>query len=195
MDIFVNQVRRLTSDQSSQLASEYLKKTDFFSITSARITDKMPHNFMLAGLISLLFPNCRIIYCRRGAVDNCFSIYSNMLNDAHSYGTDLSVLGWYYRQQDELMKHWQASLGNRITEVQYEELVEDLEGVSRRLVDFIGLPWDPACLDFFANDRTVTTISRWQVRQPIYKTSIARWKPFEKYLGPLFDALGDLATQ
>jgi len=140
----------------------------------------------------LLFPRARIIFCRRDPLDNCFSIYSNALNEFHNYGADLEILGSYYRQHIRLMEHWKSLLPNTIFEVQYEDLVADLEGVSRRMVDFVGLPWDPACLEYYANDRTVSTISKWQVRQPIYKTSVARWKPYENYLGPLKQGLGDL---
>ena len=107
---------------------------------------------------------------------------------------DLTTLGLYYRQHIRLMEHWKAVIPDRIFEVRYEDLVGDLEGVSRRMIDFVGLEWDPACLQFFETERTVSTISKWQVRQPIYRTSIARWKPFERHLGPLRDALGDLVA-
>jgi tetratricopeptide (TPR) repeat protein len=191
-EIFGDQVRAMTPPRALAFANEYLGKIDFFSTTAARVTDKMPHNFHLVGLIGMLFPHARIIYCRRDPLDNCFSIYSNALNDFHSYGADLATLGAYYRQHIRLMDHWQSVMPGRIFEMRYEALVDDLEGHSRKMVDFVGLPWDPACLQFFETDRTVATISKWQVRQPIYKTSVARWKPYEPHLGPLKEALGDL---
>jgi hypothetical protein len=189
--VFTDQIRAITPERAKALAAEYLGKIEFFSTTAARVTDKMPHNFRLVGLIALLFPNARIVFCCRDAMDNCFSIYSNALNDFHSYGSDLTTLGAYYREHMRLMTHWQAVLPGRIFEMRYEALVGDLEGQSRRLVDFIGLDWDPAVLNFFESDRQVSTISKWQVRQPIYKTSVARWKPFEAQLEPLRAALED----
>ncbi len=168
----------MTTARAETLAGEYLAKIDFFSKTAPRITDKMPHNFHMIGLIALLFPHARVIFCRRDPLDNCFSIYSDALNDAHSYGADLATLGGYYREHIRLMEHWKALLPAQVFEMRYEALVDDLEGMSRRTVDFIGLPWDDACLQFFETERTVTTISKWQVRQPIYKTSVARWKPY-----------------
>jgi len=190
--VFSDQVRALTPERAKSLAGEYLGKIDYFSTTAARVVDKMPHNFHLVGLIALLFPKARIVFCRRDPMDNCFSIYSNALNDFHSYGADLATLGAYYRQHIRLMAHWNKVLPGRIFEMRYETLVGDLEGEARRLTDFVGLDWDPACLDFFKTERTVATISKWQVRQPIYRTSVARWKPFAAHLEPLESALGDL---
>jgi tetratricopeptide (TPR) repeat protein len=194
-EIFGDQVRAMTAPRALAFANEYLSKIDFFSTSAARVIDKMPHNFHLVGLIGMLFPHARIIYCRRDPLDNCFSIYSNALNDFHNYGADLATLGAYYRQHIRLMQHWQDVMPGRIFEMRYEALVDDLEGQSRKMVDFVGLPWDPGCLQFFETDRTVATISKWQVRQPIYKTSVARWKPYEQYLGPLKAALGDLVEE
>lgn len=191
--VFSDQVRAMTPERARALAGEYLRKTDFFSQSAARITDKMPHNFHLVGLIALLFPKARIVFCRRDPMDNCFSIYSNALNDFHSYGSDLATLGTYYREHIRLMDHWKSVLPDRIFEMRYEALVANLEGEARRVVDFVGLDWDPACLDFFSTDRTVSTISKWQVRQPIYRTSVARWKAFETELQPVRAALGELA--
>ena len=189
LELFTDQVRAIAPAKAELLAQEYLDKISFFSADALRVTDKMPHNFMLVGLIALLFPNAHILFCRRDPLDNCFSIYSNWFNDSHSYARDLSVLGSYYKEHLRLMEHWKAVLPNQILEVQYETLVRDLEGTARRMVDFIGLPWDPACLSFHENERAVTTISKWQVRQPIYSTSIARWRAFESHLQPLKDAL------
>jgi len=191
-EIFPDQVRALSPQKAQALAEAYLSKIGYFSETSARITDKMPHNFHLVGLIALLFPEARIVFCRRDPLDNCFSIYSNALNEFHNYGADLATLGAYYRQHIRLMEHWKALLPAQVLEVRYEELVDNLEAVARRVVGFIGLDWDPACLQFFETERTVATISKWQVRQPIYKTSVARWKQYDRHLGPLKQGLGDL---
>jgi Sulfotransferase family len=110
----------------------------------------------------------------------------------HPYAHDLSDLGWYYRQYEGLMAHWRTVVPDLLLDVRYEELVEDLEGQTRRILDFLGLPFDEACLDFQANRRSVATFSRVQVRQPLYRTSMERWRPYEKHLGPLIEALGEL---
>jgi hypothetical protein len=183
----------LPREESAKLAQRYLKFIDRTSREAARVTDKMPHNFEQVGLIALLFPNATIIHCMRDAIDNCLSCYMSALSDAHAYTTDLGKLGRYYRAYDRLMKHWHKVLPGRIFENQYETLVADQEGQSRKLIAHCKLEWDDACLNYTENERSVTTISRWQVRQPIYKTSMKRWKPYEKHLGPLIAGLGDLA--
>jgi len=194
-ELFSDRVRALTRPATLALANSYLAKTAYFSSTAARITDKMPHNFLQVGLIALLFPKARVIFCRRDPLDNCFSIFSNPLNDSHSYSADLGMLGHYYRQHIRLMEHWKALLPGQVMELRYEALVDDLEGVSRRMVDFVGLEWDDACLSFFDTERTVSTISKWQVRQPIYRSSVERWRPYDQYLGPLKQSLGDLLPE
>ena len=183
----------MSRDESAAFAQRYLKFIDRTSREAARVTDKMPHNFEHVGLIALLFPNATIIHCKRDAIDNCLSCYMNAFSDAHAYNTDLGKLGRYYRAYDRLMKHWHKVLPGRIFDNQYETLVADQEGQSRKLIAHCKLEWDDACLNYTENERGVTTISRWQVRQPIYKTSMKRWKPYEKHLGPLIAGLGDLA--
>lgn len=180
----------LSREESSRLAQRYLKFIDRTSRDAARVTDKMPHNYELVGLIALLFPNATIIHCKRDAIDNCLSCYMNAFNESHDYSTDLGKLGRYYRAHDRLMKHWHKVLPGRIFENQYETLVADQEGQSRKLIAHCKLDWDEACLNYTENERGVTTISRWQVRQPIYKTSMKRWKPYEKHLGPLIAEIG-----
>ena len=184
---------QLTAGDSQKLAQRYLKHIGLYSLDAARVTDKMPHNFELVGLIALLFPNATIIHCKRDAIDNCLSCYMNAFSEAHSYNSDLAKLGQYYRSYDRLMKHWHKVLPGRIFDSQYETLVDNQEEQSRKLIAHCGLAWDAACLNYTENERSVITISRWQVRQPIYKSSMKRWKPYEKHLGPLIAALGDLA--
>jgi tetratricopeptide (TPR) repeat protein len=190
---FAMRLSTLSKEEVSSQAQRYLKFIARTSHEAQRITDKMPHNFEHVGLIALLFPNATIIHCKRDAIDNCLSCYMNSFSEAHSYNTDLTKLGRYYRAYNKLMVHWQKVLPGRIFENQYETLVADQEGQTRKLIDHCKLPWDDACLNYTENERSVTTISRWQVRQPIYKTSMKRWKPYEKHLGPLIAALGDLA--
>jgi len=183
----------LTADEARSLAAEYLQFIQRISPSSARIVDKMPHNFQLVGMIALLFPNAKIIHCTRDPIDNCISCFFNTFNEKHGYNTDLRTLGLYYREYARLMRHWHALLPGRIHECRYETMIADQEAETRRLIDFLGLPWDDACLSFYETERSVTTPSRWQVRQPIYASSVKRWKRYENKIQPLIEALGDLA--
>ncbi len=183
----------LTADEARSMAADYLSFIQRISPSSARIVDKMPHNFQYIGLIALLYPNARIIHCTRDPIDNCISCFFNTFNEKHGYNTDLHTLGLYYREYKRLMDHWNALLPGRIYECNYETMIQDQEAESRRLIDFLGLSWDDACLRFYETDRSVTTPSRWQVRQPIYASSVKRWKKYENKIQPLIEALGDLA--
>ncbi|WP_136622332.1 MULTISPECIES: tetratricopeptide repeat-containing sulfotransferase family protein [Mesorhizobium] len=185
----------ITKGLSETLAEEHLTYLRERAPAALRIVDKMPHNFELIGLIALLFPNARFIHCRRDAIDNCVSCFVQNFSEGHGYNTDLKTLGLYYREYDRLMRHWNEVFPGLIFENQYETLVEDQEAQSRRLIDYLGLPWDDACLRFFDRDGSVNTPSRWQVRQPIYKSSVKRWKNYENEIQPLIDALGDLADK
>ncbi|MER9603899.1 sulfotransferase [Mesorhizobium sp. M0140] len=188
-------VMSVTQDLSRKLAEEHLSYLREWAPAALRVVDKMPHNFEMIGLIGLLFPNARIIHCRRDAIDNCVSCFVQSFNKGHSYNTDLRILGLYYREYDRLMRHWNEVFPGLIFENRYETLVEDQEAQSRRLIDYLGLPWDDACLRFFDRDGSVNTPSRWQVRQPIYKSSVKRWKNYENEIQTLIDALGDLADK
>lgn len=183
----------VTERLSRTLAEEHLSYLRERAPAAQRIIDKMPHNFELIGLLTLLFPNARIIHCRRDAIDNCVSCFVLPFSAAHSYNSDLRALGLYYREYERLMRHWNEVFPGRIFENRYETLVGDQEAQSRRLIDYLGLPWDDACLRFFDREGAVTTPSRWQVRQPIYKSSVKRWKNYESEIQPLIEALGDLA--
>ncbi|CDX33436.1 Sulfotransferase [Mesorhizobium plurifarium] len=190
---FNKPITTVTEDLSRTLAEEHLSYLRERAPAALRIVDKMPHNFELIGLLTLLFPNARIVHCRRDAIDNCVSCYVLPFSQSHSYNRDLRALGLYYREYDRLMRHWNEVFPGRILENRYETLVEDQEAQSRRLIDYLGLPWDDACLRFFDREGAVTTPSRWQVRQPIYKSSVKRWKNYESEIKPLIEALGDLA--
>ncbi|RUW22526.1 MULTISPECIES: sulfotransferase [unclassified Mesorhizobium] len=186
-------VRSMTIPQSQALAEEYLSYLRHYSANAPYIVDKLPHNFELVGLIAILFPNARIIHCRRDAIDNCLSCFFSNLQEGHNFSCDLETLGLYYREYDRLMRHWNTVLPGRIFENGYEDLISDQERQSRRLIDHLGLPWNDACLRFFDKAGSVRTISRWQVRQPIYKSSVKHWKNYEGRIQPLIEALGDLA--
>jgi hypothetical protein len=156
-----------------------------------RITDKYLHNFLYCGLIALSMPQARIVHTVRDPVDTCLSIYSKMFTGHHPYAYDLAELGRYYRAYRSLMDHWRKVLPEgAMIDLPYEEVVDDLEGQARRLLDHCDLPWDDAVLAFHRTDRAVRTASATQVRQPIYKSSVGRWKPPPELLKPLTDALG-----
>jgi tetratricopeptide (TPR) repeat protein len=159
-----------------------------------RITDKMPANFMAIGLIHLMLPNAKIIHVNRNPVDTCLSCFMQLFSYRQEQSYDLAELGRYYVDYARLMAHWRSVLpAGSFLEVQYEDIVADQESQARRMIAHCGLDWDDACLDFHDNKRSVRTASVTQVRQPIYRSSVERWRPYEKFLGPLLDALGDLA--
>lgn len=191
---FARSVRDLTPVRTREVADDYLRKLCWNSGSALRVSDKMPHNFQQLGLISTLFPNAKIIHCRRDPIDNCVSIYTQLFNEKHDYGATLGGMGEYYREYDRLMRHWKEVLpaGNML-DVVYEDMIADQETISRRLIDFVGLEWDPVCLEFYKAERGVITPSKLQVRQPIYKSSVKRWKEYEPYIGDLIEALGDMA--
>jgi tetratricopeptide (TPR) repeat protein len=158
---------------------------------ASRVIDKMPDNVLQLGLISLLFPSARVIFCRRGPQDNCLSCYFQWFKNGNLWSYDLADCGRRFLEIDRLANHWLRVLPLKMLEVQYEDMVADLEGQSRRLIDFLGLSWNAACLDFHKTQRTVVTASTWQVRQPIYTRSVGRWRNYEKHLGPLLEVLGN----
>ncbi len=192
---FAKRLTKLTPQEAKELAGRYLSVLDRESADTDRVTDKMPQNFEHLGLISLLFPNARIVHCRRDPLDTCVSCFTMHLKDhGHGYATDLETLGAYYREYDSLMAHWREVLPLPVYELDYERLIEAPEEQSRKLIEFVGLPWDPACLTPHESARPVRTLSRLQVRQPIYSSSVGRWRRYDKHLGPLKAALGDLAA-
>jgi len=183
--------QRIDRDAAAALAQDYLVRAERDAPDGvARISDKMPSNFLHLGLIALLFPEAHIIHCRRDPVDTCLSVYFQNFAATNEFAHDLEEIGFYYRQYDRLMTHWREALPLAMHEIQYEELVSGMDEKARELVAFLGLEWDDRCLAYDRNPRAVVTSSSWQVRQPVYKTSVRRWRNYETYLGPLFKALG-----
>ena len=178
-----------TGEQLAASAGQYLETLTRISKDSARIVDKLPHNFLFAGLIRTLFPNAKIIHVRRDPIDTCLSIFLNNLQGIHSYANDLASLGKYYVEYVKLMEHWRSMPGTDLYTCHYEKLVTDPEEQVRALITHLELPWDGQCLRFFDTHRTVSTFSRGQVRQPLYARSIGRWKNYEKHLEPLLTEL------
>lgn len=187
---FVKRVSALTTSDCANLAQTYMKGYAKARKQARRLVDKSPHNYELLGLIALLFPKAHIIHCSREPMDNCVAIFMQNFNEAHGYNKDFATLGQYYREYQGLMRHWRENLPLPIHENVYEEAVADFEPKAKAVVSFLGMPWNEACLNFHQLERQVRTPSRWQVRQPIYSTSIERWRRYEKHLGPLKAALG-----
>ena len=192
---FSRNVLALDDKDYKRLGRKYLALLDRLAPKVDRVADKMPHNFEMLWLMALLFPQATFIHCTREPVDCCISIYTKALNAAHDYSRSQTTLGLYYRLYRELMEHWKAVLPVTIHEQSYEAMVADQEGQSRALIAHAGLEWDDACLEFYKGDRQVRTFSKEQVRQPIYSSSIARWKRYEPHIGPLLTALGDLSPK
>jgi len=178
----------------TEAAARHLKRLSGLNASATRIVDKQPGNVLFLGLIPLLFPRARIIICRRDPRDTCLSCYFQNFTSS-LFAFDLAHCGHQQVHVYRLMDHWLRALPVPMLEVQYEEMVGDLDGQSRRLIDFLGLPWDPACLEFHRAKTAVLTFSAWQVRQPIYSRSVGRWRNYERHLGPLFKALGDIPGQ
>ena len=178
-------LNQITVQDADELASEYLTPLRALSAGAARITDKLPMNLMNLGLISILFPQARVIYCRRDPLDTCLSCYMTDLAAGRDFNFDLTSSGHLYRYSAILMDHWKAVLELPILEIQYEQVVEDLESQARRMIDFLGLRWDKRCLLFYQNKRHVATATTAQVRQPIYRRSVGRWRHYDSHLGPL----------
>jgi len=170
-------------------AVKHVDRLRKLSATALRIIDKMPSNLQHLGLISVLFPRARVVLCRRDTRDTCLSCYFQGFSSGNIFAFDLADCGHYAVECNRLMDHWRRALPLAMLEIQYEEVVADLEGQSRRLIEFLGLPWDPACLEFYRAETTVATSSVWEVRQPIYQRSVGRWRHYKKHLGPLFKAL------
>lgn len=158
-----------------------------------RITDKMPGNFFSLGLIALLLPKAKLINCRRNPMDSCLSCYTQRFTHVMSYSRSLKDLGHYYQNYERLMTHWHKVLPIQILDVQYEEMVQNPATMSRKIIDFVGLEWDDACLNFHENQRQIKTASMEQIRKPIYTTSVNKWRKYEKFLTPLIEALGEFA--
>ena len=178
----------------AEFGRAYLEGLATQSLDAPRVVDKLPVNFRNIGLIHAALPGARFIHLERNPLDTCLSIYFQGFSAAHSYATDFGDLAHYYHEYRRLMAHWRTVLAPQtLLDVRYEDLVDDPEGWSRRMLAHIGLPWDPRCLEFHRTRRPVLTASNWQVRQPISKGSVDRWRRYERFIGPLREALGEEA--
>ncbi|OGQ96334.1 MAG: hypothetical protein A2521_10790 [Deltaproteobacteria bacterium RIFOXYD12_FULL_57_12] len=183
----------LTRRDLKDMGERYVEGLRVRNPAAKRITDKMPANFNCLGLIHLMLPNAKIVHVKRNPVDTCLSGFTRLFNKSQHHSYDLAEIGRYYRNYAIIMDHWRQVLpAGAFYEVQYEELVGDHENQAHALLDYCGLEWDDACLDFHKTERNIRTASVTQVRQPIYKTSVDRWRKYEARLGPLLEVLGDL---
>ena len=180
----------LNAEYQRAAGAEYLAQIGRPPDGKQHIVDKMPSNALFAGLIHQILPNARIILCRRNPFDTCFSCYSTLFAAHQNFTYNLEELGRYYRAHDALMAHWREVLPKEnFLEINYEDVVEDIEGMARRLVAFCGLEWSEDCLRFYESKRPVRTASMLQVRKPLYRDSVGRWRQFEAELAPLLVSL------
>jgi len=173
-----------------EAARYYLATLAGYASGEPLIVDKNPLNFIHLGLIALLFPNAKVVHCRRDPLDTCLSIYfQNFAHAANAYAYDLKAIAGFYREYIALMEHWYGALPLDIFDLDYEDLIAAPEKNLRRLLAYLGVPYDEKCLALPAEGRAVATASLWQARQPFYKSSIARWRNYEAHIGPLIEAL------
>jgi len=183
-------VAELSGDEFAELGEQYLKLAERHrEMEKPRFTDKLPNNFVHAGFVSLILPNAKIIDARRHPLDSCLGSYKQLFARGQPFTYDLFELGEFYIEYRRIMDHWDDVLPGKVLSVQYEDTVEDLESQVRRILEYCELPWDDACLRFYETKRAVKTASSEQVRSPIYKGAMHRWRNYEAHLGPLIEAL------
>lgn len=190
---FQHHPHALTRELVTRIGEGYVAATATAAGDKARLTDKMPANHLHLGLIELALPGARIVHCRRDPRDTGLSCYMTPLG-LLPFTRDLRHIGRYARAEQRLMAHWKSSLQSAVLTVDYEDMVANPESGARRLVEFSGLDWHPDCLRFHESKRFVGTASAMQVRQPVYRSSIGRWRHYEKHLGPLLEVLGEQAV-
>jgi hypothetical protein len=186
---------QLQAQDLRRLGEKYLSDTRVYRTDKAHFIDKMPNNFRHIGLIHLMLPHAKIIDARREPMACCFSNFKQLFAHGQEFSYSLEDIARYYRTYLELMRHWDAVLPGRVLRVQHEDLVNDLEGNVRRILDYCGLQFEPACVEFHKTERSVRTASSEQVRQPIFREGLDQWRHYEKWLGPLRQALADALTR
>ena len=182
----------LTADQLAKFGQDFIANTRIHRAGAPFFIDKMPNNFRHIGLIHLILPNAKIIDARRDPMDCCFSGFKQLFAEGQEFTYGLTEVGRYYADYVDLMDHWDAVLPGKVLRVQHEDVLDDLESQTRRMLDFLGLPFEAGCLDFHKTTRAVRTASSEQVRQPINRKGQGAWKPFEPWLDELKAALAEL---
>jgi len=180
-------LRQAVVERAARAYVRRLRETDR---AAKRVVDKNPLNALHLGLASRVVPAARVIHCRRNAIDTCLSCYFQNFAGDLPWAHDLRSLGAFHRDCERVMEHWKGATGLPILEVRYEALVSEQERETRRVIEFLGLEWDEACLRFWESGRQAATASNAQVRRPMYRTSVERWRRYERHLGPLLEALG-----
>lgn len=180
----------LTAAQRRDYGEQFLRETQIHRAGAPFFIDKMPNNFRHIGLIKSILPNAKIIDARRAPLDCCFSGFKQLFAEGQEFTYDLADVGHYYRDYVALMEHWQALYPGEILQVQYEQVVDDIDTQVRRILDYCGLPFEPACIEFHTNKRAVRTASSEQVRQPLNRAGLGQWQPYQPWLNPLYAALG-----
>jgi tetratricopeptide (TPR) repeat protein len=182
---------QMSADDFLKLGEQYVADTRVYRTGKPFFIDKMPNNFRHLGLIHLMLPNARIIDARREPMACCFSNLKQLFANGQEFTYGIDDIARYYRTYLELMRHWDRVLPGRVLRMQHEDVVDDLEGCVRRLLDFCGLEFEPQCIEFHKTERSVRTASSEQVRQPLFREGLDQWKNFEPWLEPLKNALGD----
>jgi hypothetical protein len=185
----------MAPEELRSLGDKYLADTQVYRTGKPYFIDKMPNNFRHLGLIRLMLPHAKIIDARREPLACCFSNLKQLFARGQEFTYSVDDIARYYRTYLELMRHWDAVLPGWVLRVHHEDVVDDLEHQVRRMLDFCGLPFESACVEFHKTQRSVRTASSEQVRQPINRDGVDQWKNFEPWLGPLKNALGDALTR
>ena len=179
----------LTQKQREDFGKDFINDTRMHRNDAPMFTDKMPNNFRHIGLIHLIMPNAKIIDARRYPLDCCFSMFKQLFAQGQEFTYGLKEAGNYYKSYVKLMNHWDKVLPNKILRVNNEDVIDDLEGQVKRILSFLEVPFEENCISFYETDRSVRTASSEQVRQPINKKGMGRWKPYAKHLKPLLESL------
>ncbi len=185
-------VLNVNSEQAAALGREYLDATSRYRTDKPYFIDKMPNNFASVGFLKLVLPNARVINARRHPLDSCLGSYKQLFFKGQSFTYDQYEIGQYYLQYQRLMDHWHETLPGAVLDVHYEQMVQDQEAQTRRILDYLGLPWEDQCLRFYETERAVNTASSEQVRQPIYTKALNFWRNYESHLGELIEILEPL---
>ncbi|WP_455221789.1 sulfotransferase [Kaarinaea lacus] len=189
-------INQLNADTVTELAKQYqeiVKESEQYQ-SDKRSVDKMTTNYMHLGLIVTLFPNAKIIHCTRDPLDICLSCYFQDFTDRPEFAYRMENIGHFYNEYERIIEYWRVTLTDHIFNINYSDVVNETENVVRALLEFCGLPWNENCLSFYESKRQIMTASKWQVKQPIYKQSLNRWKNYQAHLAPLQNTLNQQTT-
>ena len=182
-------VKHMTDEEKTEYGESYLETSKRYRTDKPRFIDKMPNNFAHIGFIKTILPNAKIINAKRHPLDSCVSSFKQLFYKGQSWSYDLFEIGEYYLEYERMMDHWHSLYPGEIYDIQYENIVNNQEDESRKLIDYCRLDWEDSCLRFYENKRSVNTASSEQVRQPIYKGAMYAWKNYESEIGALKDIL------